>query len=120
IAVVDPTSNQQVASWQTGELRANYPLALDENGHVLAVFRHPARVGVFQAQDGRLVTSFDTCGDSDDVFVDTRRQRVYVICGDGAVEVFAQSGDDFRRVAHIATVAGARTGLFVPEMDRLF
>src|SRR5439155_404940 len=68
IAVVDRTSNQQVASWPTGKLRANFPLALDENGHVLAVFRHPAQVGVFQAQDGRLVTSFDTCGDSDDMF----------------------------------------------------
>jgi chromate transporter len=119
IAVLDRTSNQQVGSWQTGELRANFPLALDESGHLLAVFRHPARVGVLQTQDGRLLTSFDTCGDSDDVFLDASRHRLYVICGDGAIDVFAQSGDEFRRAAHITTVVGARTGLFVPQLDRL-
>jgi hypothetical protein len=120
IAVVDRTSNQQVGSWQTGDLRANFPLALDENGHVLVVFRHPARVGVFQAQDGRLLTSFDTCGDSDDVFVDAKRHRLYVICGDGAIDVFEQSGDGYRRAARVTTAEGARTGLFVPQIDRLF
>ncbi|MDB6159248.1 MAG: hypothetical protein JWO04_2954 [Gammaproteobacteria bacterium] len=120
IAVVDQTSDKQVASWQTGGLRANYPLALDESGHVLAVFRHPARVGVFQAQDGRLLSSFDTCGDSDDVFVDAKRHRVYVICGEGFIDTFAQDGDQFRRIGHLATVGGARTGLFSPDTDRLY
>jgi hypothetical protein len=98
---------------------SNFPLALDENGHVLAVFRHPARVGVFQASDGRLLSSFGTCGDSDDMFVDTMRHRLYVICGDGAIDVFAQIGDGYRQAGHIATAAGARTGLFVPQIDRL-
>jgi chromate transporter len=120
IAVVDRASNQQVGSWPTGELRANYPLALDQDGQVLAVFRHPARVGVFQAQDGRLLTSFDTCSDSDDVFVDANRHRLYVICGDGVIDVFAQSGDGYRRAARVTTAGGARTGLFVPALDRLF
>jgi YVTN family beta-propeller protein len=120
IAVVDRASNREIASWPTGELRANFPLVLDENGHVLAVFRHPARVGVFQASDGRLLNSFETCGDSDDVFVDTRRRRLYVICGDGAIDVFAQIGDGYRQAGRIATAAGARTGLFVPQIDRLF
>jgi hypothetical protein len=120
IAVVDRTNNQQVGSWQTGELRANFPLALDDNGHVFTVFRRPARVGVFQVPDGRLLTSFDTCGDSDDVFVDAKRHRLYVICGDGAIDVFAQSGDEYRRADHVTTAEGARTGLFVPQIDRLF
>jgi chromate transporter len=120
IAVVDRTNNQQVGSWPTGELRANYPLALDEHGQVLAVFRHPARLGVFQAQDGRLLTSLDTCGDSDDVFVDANRHRLYVICGDGAMDVFAESGAGYRRAARVTTSGGARTGLFVPALDRFF
>ena len=54
-------------------------MALDEASHrVIAVFRHPARVGVFGEKDGRLVTSFETCGDSDDVFFDAKRRRLYV------------------------------------------
>jgi len=120
ITVVDVTSHQEVDNWQTGNLRANFPLALDGAGNLIAVFRHPARVGVFATQDGRLLNSFATCGDSDDVFLDTRRDRLYVICGEGFIDTFAQNEHQFRRVAHLATEGGARTGLFVPEIDRLY
>jgi YVTN family beta-propeller protein len=120
IVVVDRASAKQIATWPTGDLRANYPLALDESGHVLSVFRHPARVAVFQSQDGRHVSSFQTCGDSDDVFVDSKRHRVYVICGEGVVETFEQQADQLRRIGRLSTVGGARTGLFVPDSDRLY
>jgi hypothetical protein len=40
-----------------------------------------------------------------------------VSCGDGYLDVFETQ--DWRRVAHIRTVSGARTALFVPEIDRL-
>jgi YVTN family beta-propeller protein len=120
ITVVDRASNKEIASWQTGNLRANFPLALDDSGHVLAVFRHPAKIGVFQAKDGRLLSSFDTCGDSDDVFIDAKRHRLYVICGEGFIDTFAQDGDVFRRIARLTTVGGARTGFFSPDTDRLY
>jgi YVTN family beta-propeller protein len=120
ITVVDRASNKEIASWQTGNLRANFPLALDDSGHVLAVFRHPAKVGVFQANDGRLLSSFDTCGDSDDMFVDAKRHRLYVICGEGFIDTFAQDGDVFRRIARFETAGGARTGFFSPDTDRLY
>src|SRR5262249_40447335 len=65
IAVVDQGARKQIAAWPTGELTANFPLALDESHQrVLAVFRHPARLAVFQAQDGSRVASAPTCGDS--------------------------------------------------------
>jgi YVTN family beta-propeller protein len=120
IAVLDRAANRTVADWATDSLRANYPLALDEASHrVLAVFRHPARVGVFGEEDGRLVTSFETCGDSDDVFFDAKRRRLYVSCGEGFVDVFAEDGTGYRRIGHVATSGGARTALFVPDLDRL-
>jgi hypothetical protein len=34
------------------------------------------------------------------------------------VDVF--EADAYRRLAHIPTITGARTALFVPEIDRLF
>jgi hypothetical protein len=121
IAVVERTTNKQIASWKTDDLRANFPLALDdESQHVLAVFRHPAKIGVFRGQDGHLMTALDTCGDSDDLFVDAKRHRVYVSCGEGFVDVFEQDAGGYRRIAHMATSPGARTSLFVPELDRLF
>jgi hypothetical protein len=61
----------------------------------------------------------EPCDDSDDIFVDAKRRRVYVSCGDGFLDVFDTQGGTYRRLAHIPTLAGARTSLFVPEMDRL-
>ncbi len=62
----------------------------------------------------------ETCGDADDVFVDNKRHRAYVSCGEGVVDVFEQADGGYRRLARVPTVSGARTSLFVPELDRLF
>jgi len=40
-------------------------------------------------------------------------------CGDGAVDVWQQAAP-YRRLVLLETVSGARTSLFVPELDRLF
>jgi hypothetical protein len=69
--------------------------------------------------DGRALARTITCGDADDVFVDGARRRVYVSCGDGVVDVFGQEQAGYRRLARVPTAAGARTSLFVPELDRL-
>jgi DNA-binding beta-propeller fold protein YncE len=120
IAVIDQATRRQVGAWPTGELSANFPLALDESHQkVLAVFRHPAVLGVFQAQGGRRVATVRTCDDSDDLFVDVKRSRVYVICGEGYVDVLAARGESYVSLGRFATLSGTRTGLFVPEIDRL-
>jgi DNA-binding beta-propeller fold protein YncE len=117
IAVIDPAT-QKVMSWPM-QAGGNFPMALRPAAqHVVVVFRRPARLGVFAMADGASVASPDTCGDSDDVFDDAKRNRIYVSCGDGSIDVF--DGKDYRRLARIRTVAGARTALFVPEIDRLF
>ena len=120
IAVVDRTARKQIASWKTGNLAANFPLALDDADRILTVFRHPARLAEFRKQDGALLQATETCGDSDDLFVDARRHRVYVICGEGFVEVFGRDAGRYRSMGRLATSSGARTALFVPELDRLF
>jgi DNA-binding beta-propeller fold protein YncE len=121
IAVVDRASNRQTTSWPENNLRENFPLALEASGQrVLAVFRNPAKLLVFRTQDGRPMASLDTCQDSDDLFIDSKRDRIYVICGEGAIDVFDVQGDRYSKLDRIVTVPGARTGLYVPELDRLF
>jgi len=93
---------------------------LDDADRILTVFRHPARLAEFRKQDGALLQATETCGDSDDLFVDARRHRVYVICGEGFVEVFGRDAGRYRSMGRLATSSGARTALFVPELDRLF
>jgi len=121
IAVLDRVSHRQISRWETGSLRANFPLALDEReGRVLAVFRRPARLGVFRARDGHLLASLDTCRDADDLFLDAKRNRVYVICGEGVIEVIDEQNGRYAHAGRVPTVPGTRTGLFVPQWDRLF
>ena len=120
IDVVDRISGKEIASWSTEARSANFAMALDHaRQHVLVAFRRPAELGVFSTADGKLIASLPTCGDVDDLFVDSKRDRVYVSCGEGFLDVLAADGSAYRQIAHIATAAGARTSLFVPELDRL-
>jgi YVTN family beta-propeller protein len=121
LAVLDRRANKQVASWPSNTLRANFPMALDESHQqVLAVFRHPAKLLAFSVSNGENVAAVDTCGDADDVFIDSRRSRVYVICGEGIIHVLSRSGATFLTTERVRTVSGARTALYSPALDRLF
>jgi hypothetical protein len=117
IAVADLSSGKVIALWPVGGAAANFPMALDSN-HVLAVFRNPAKLGVFDKRDGSIVRMIDTCGDADDVFVDAKRHRIYVSCGAGVIDIF--DAGSYERLSRMPTVSGARTSLFVSQLDRLF
>ena len=122
IAVVDRGPMKVVATWPVTSATANYPMALDEANHRLFIgCRRPAKVLVFDTVTAKQVASFDIVGDTDGLFYDAARKRLYISGGDGFIDVFQNSeANSFARVAHIATAAGARTSLFVPDLDRLF
>jgi DNA-binding beta-propeller fold protein YncE len=100
---------------------SNFPMAIDGEAHrILVGFRRPPALVALSSEDGRVVAQVETCGDADDVFVDPNRRRVYVSCGEGAIHVIEPSEPGYRQLARVPTVSGARTSLFVPELDRLF
>jgi DNA-binding beta-propeller fold protein YncE len=120
IAVVDSDTAAQIAAWPQGARNGNFPMALDQAGRrVLTVFRSPATLAAFAMADGAPVAKIETCGDSDDVFVDAKRRRAYVSCGDGFIDVIDISANPLARLARIPTAPGARTSLFIPDLDRL-
>ena len=120
VAVVDRVSRKQVASWPMTGQGGNFPMALDrDRRQVLVIFRSPAELNLFSMTDGKLIATTETCGDADDVFIDAKRGRVYVSCGAGFLDVFEATAGAYRRTARIPTISGARTSLFVPELDRL-
>lgn len=120
IAVVDRASQKQTGKWPIPDHGANFPMALDPvRRRVLAAFRAPAELGVFSMTGGKLIATAETCGDADDLFIDAKRDRVYVSCGSGFIDVLEAKGTTYRLIARIPTVSGARTSLFVPELDRL-
>jgi DNA-binding beta-propeller fold protein YncE len=121
IAAVNFAQGKQTASWAAGLLLSNYPMSLDQAAKRIHVaFRHPATLAAFDTQTGKKLHSVETCGDSDDVFVDLKRSRIYVSCGEGVIEVVADQGTSYAKIATITTVGGARTSLYVPQLDRLF
>ena len=121
ITIIDSASGKVLANWMPSGLTANFPMTLDETGHaVIVVFRSPAKLALFDMATGAMITSADTCGDSDDVFFDEKRRRIYVSCGAGFIDVFQREPAALVRLLRLATSSGARTSLFVPELDRLF
>lgn len=121
IAVLDRTTGQQLATWQAPGHNANFPMAVRADGRqVLIVYRSPARVVVFEATDGRVLADLPTCTDADDIFVDERRSRVYVSCGEGAIDILEFSAGKLTPRGRVQTMRGARTSFYDPESDRLF
>ncbi len=120
IGAVDLDHASLLSTWRLPRLLWNYPLALDSDGSRVAVaFRGPARLVIF-SPEGAEIASAPTCGDADDLFFDSRRDRLYVACGGGAIDAFDMSGASPRALGRTKTSPGARTALFVPELDRLF
>jgi hypothetical protein len=121
IAVIDLEAGRQAATWAVSAARANFPMALDSAAKRLAtVFRSPARLILLDMATGAVVANLPTCGDADDIFLDAKRHRYYVSCGEGMVEVFEDSPAGYRSAGRIKTSSGARTSFFAPELDRLF
>jgi DNA-binding beta-propeller fold protein YncE len=120
IEVVD-LAGGSTRSLPTQGAGSNFPMAIDAAAHrVLVVFRSPPTLMALSSEDGHVMAKAETCGDSDDVFIDAKRRRVYVSCGEGVIDVLEPAETGYRRLAKIATVSGARTSLFVPELDQLF
>jgi DNA-binding beta-propeller fold protein YncE len=121
IAVVDRNAAKEIARWGLPDAGQNFPMALDAAGkRLFVVYRRPALLAVFDTGSGAVVARLATCGDADDVFFDAKRQRAYVSCGDGALDVVEEHGGSYRELGRITTVSGARTSLWVSELDRLF
>jgi YVTN family beta-propeller protein len=121
IVALDPVTGKQRAAWPMKDAGGNFPMALDEDAQrILVAFRSPPRLGAFSARDGERITGVELCGDADDLFVDARRGRIYVSCGEGFLDVFDTRGRDYRRLARLSTIRGARTSYYVPSVDRLF
>ena len=122
VLIINVDSKSISRTISTTEYQGNYAMALDEkNSRLFIVPRKPPKVLVMEAASGRLVDDRRTVGDVDDIFYDAQRGRLYVIGGEGSVDVIRQvDRDRYQPLATIPTAPGARTGLFVPELGKLF
>ena len=121
IAVVDRVAGKVVETWPLQDVRANFPMALDENRHRLFVgCRQPARLLAFDTQSGRRVEETTMSGDIDDLFFDAASSRLLASCGEGFVDIFRFTAPAELAHSHrLPSAAGARTAFFSAEL-RMF
>ena len=122
VTVIDREKGEVSATWKTDGAFGNFPMALDENNHRLFIgCRMPSKLVVLNTESGDVVTSIGISGDPDDVFYDSKRHRIYTICGAGKIDIIEQTdASNYKAITKIDTADGARTGLFAPERDSLF
>jgi DNA-binding beta-propeller fold protein YncE len=121
VASINLADQSVNAMWTHPSAAANFPMALDESIHRLFIAcRKPARLLVLNEQTGAISSWLGTVGDADDIFYDAIRHFIYVIGGDGFVDVVQlRAADSMISRGRVSTAPGARTGLYVPEWNKL-
>ncbi len=121
VVVIDRNTHK-VTDWPLRTGKANYPMALDEADHRLfVVTRKPAQLVVLDSDSGAMVASVPCVNDSDDLYYDTARKRIYAPGGEGFISVVQQiDADHYQSLAKVPTTIGARTGLWYEKRDRFY
>jgi len=114
VNVIDRSTGQLVTKWGLNGVKANYPMALDEDNHRLfVVTRRPPYVMVLDTETGKEIARVRVSGSCDDVYFDTERKRIYALGGEGSISVVQQNdADHYALAANIPTTVGVRTGVF--------
>ena len=122
IIVADIEKRHITGTWKLRNAGGNFPMAIDAPAHLLLIgTRRPPQIIGVDTRSGRTSFTVKVDGDPDDIFVDTRRHRVYVSCGAGYLDVLQWSDSgSYQIIDRIPTAPGARTAIFDPEMERLF
>jgi hypothetical protein len=125
IAVIN-RKTRAISRW-TLTLDANFPMALDEADHRLFIAsRAPARMAVFDTESGHVIAMLPCVQDSDDLYYDSTRRRIYVAGGEGYISVFKQTdADHYQLLAKVPSTLGARTAGYFGKIgkkgfDRLY
>ena len=121
IVVVD-RATKQVTHWPLNGVESNFPMALDEPDHRLFVGVHaPPRLVVIDTNMGKMVASIPTVQDTDDLYFDAARKRIYVPGGQGFIDVFQmKDADHYQTLARVPTAVGAKTAGYFGKQGKGF
>lgn len=109
------------AEWKSEGILSNFPLAVKETSSWGAYYTHvPSQIVLFDTLTGKTLSQTSAPRDVDDLSFDEDSRRLYLISGAGKVEVWSVASVQPRIVGSVPTGPGARTGLLVPQIKRLF
>ena len=121
IAMIDLPPLRVSKLWTSLGAQSNFPMAVGPGGRrVYVACRQPAELLELDTESGSVMQRISTVGDADDLFFDDTRKRIYVVGGEGFVDVVdATPNGRLKSIDHVLTAPGARTGLFVPVWNEL-
>lgn len=126
VAVVDLRRRQKVATWKLPPGgHPNLAIALDAaHDRLYVACRDSPMQGsiiVLDTKDGRSIATVPIGGWADGIFVDQKRQRIYVSTGVGHLETYSiEANDVYHRQAPVDTAVMAKTSLYSSELDRVY
>lgn len=122
IAVVDRRTLKLLATWPVMPARQNAMVAFDPDRHRLyVVCRDPGTVVVMNSDTGAIVGTQPAPLRSDEVQYDRENHRLYVPGGEGYMGIYNTSdADHLKLVEKVSTEPGAKTGLLVTSLHRLY
>lgn len=120
IGLVNLKKTRLIAHWSRFLPRANFPMAYDELQHrILVGYRLPSRLIIYDSETGKEIFSSPTVGDVDDLYWNKTTGEIYLSGGSGAINIFKQTGKaSYKQLFAIKIPIGARTSLFVPELNQ--
>ena len=119
IAVIH-LDTSHIEYWKLIDATENFPMALDIPNHRIFVgARRPARLLVLDMDTGRQIASLPGAADTDDMWYDATRRRIYVPSGEGFIFVYQQiDADHYDRIAKIPSAIGARTSAYFGQVGK--
>ena len=102
--------------------RDNFPMALDTVNRVIFIGTwDPPKLLLFDLKSLKLISEKNISQDADDIYYDKADSLIFVSCGSGYIDIFKQINQKKIILKEkIKTLPGARTSLFVPELNKLF
>ena len=122
IAVVNRKTFRLIATWTVTPAKQNAMVAFDPAQHRLyVVCRDPGMVVVMNSDTGAVVGTLPAPLRSDEVQYDPGTHRLYVPGGEGYMNIYDTTDvDHLKLFEKVDTAPGAKTGLLVPPLHRLF
>ena len=119
VAVIDRRT-RKITKWPLTEAGTNFPMALDEeHRRIFIAARRPARLLVLDMDTGKTIASLPGASDTDDMWYDTTRKRIYIPSGEGFMYCYQQvDADHYKRLAKIPTAIGARTSAYAGQVGK--
>jgi DNA-binding beta-propeller fold protein YncE len=122
VEAINRKTKEVMASWPLKLGKGNSTMALDDASHRLFVGCRSGQIVVFDTTTGKELQALPIGPRADDLMFDSASKRIYATSGGaGEVNVYQETDPNhYQSLGKLRTGPGAKTGLFVPHLGRLY